>query len=242
MISAAKHGAVETAFASINRRMIRRQFHCVHLRGTQHLECLDRSLPIIGFGNHSNWWDGLVDFYLGHDLLRVDSFMMVGERQLKRYPFFRWIGAFSVNRASGRDLVASVDYAVRLFDRRNRLLWIYPQGELLPNDFRPLKFLPGILRIAEKLEGVQLLPVVHRYEFLGEQRPEVFVNIGQPMTLKTRTKRELFLEELQARLTGLLDETCRSISGGKAGSSFTQVLHGRSSTNVLFDRFRERMP
>jgi hypothetical protein len=58
-------------------------------------------------------------------------------------------------------------------------MWLFPQGEMLPQDRRPLKFFSGIAKLAEKIANVNLVPVCFRYEFLMEQRPEVFISIGR---------------------------------------------------------------
>ncbi len=179
MIQAQKIKLIESFFAGINRGMFKRHFYAHHLRGQEILKEVDSALPLIFYANHSSWWDGLLAFHLSHDIFRLDTILMMEEKQLKRYLFFRWIGAFSVDRENLREAAASLEYAVSEIRHRRRVLWIYPQGILLPNDIRPLAFYNGTAYIARNLETVQLIPVVHRYEFLGEQRPEIFTSIGQ---------------------------------------------------------------
>jgi 1-acyl-sn-glycerol-3-phosphate acyltransferase len=242
VIRPSKTPAVESAMAAANRWLLRRHFHAVHAANLEAVRRLDRSRPVLLFGNHSCWWDGLVAFHLGHDLFGFDQFMPMEERQMHRYAFFRRIGAFSVDRTKPRSAAESVRFALSLFDRPNRALWIYPQGEMLPNDARPLVFLPGLVRIAERLGNAQLLPVAHRYEFMMEQRPEVFVAFGDVRDVREAggaPDRLRLGRELQADLTVLLDRLRERIAARDLGA-FTATLRGRTSTNILFDRARMR--
>src|ERR1051325_158974 len=99
IIRARKHAGVEQVFAAINRLMLKRHFHQIWTEGFERLELLKEKRPVIFYANHSNWWDGLIAFYLSYDLLRTDAYVMMLARQLRKYSFFRWIGAFSVDPA-----------------------------------------------------------------------------------------------------------------------------------------------
>jgi 1-acyl-sn-glycerol-3-phosphate acyltransferase len=189
------------------------------------------------YGNHSNWWDGLVEFLLTTEVFGFDSYLMMEEKQMTRYRFFRWIGAFSVNRARPRDVMASIRYAASIFTRPNRALWIYPQAEMRPNDVRPLRFFGGLARIVELTGRVQLVPVAHRYEFLMEQRPEVFTAFGVPEIVEGIGDREEFLRERESRLTRLLDEVRAEVTEGRTGG-YATILRGYASANVRLDRAR----
>jgi len=237
MIRAEKNRTIEAVFAAVNRRMLCRAFNTVRLAGGDHVDALDRTLPMIFYGNHSCWWDGLMEFFLGRVRFGVDSYLMMDEEQMARYRFFRWIGAFSVNRKSPREAVMSMRYAVSLFDRPNRVLWIYPQGIMRPNDARPLAFYTGIGRILQALGRAQVVPVVHRYEFLLEQRPDALTSLGEPMLVTDVRDPRTVTRELEDRLTAQLDNVRRAVAAG-ALDDFTVILKGHSSTNVQYDRAR----
>ena len=84
---------------------------------------------------------------------------------------------------------------------------------------------------------VQFVPIAHRFELLMEQRPEAFTFIGEPwMPEDPRTPGQL-TEELEQRLTELLD-TLRCTIMRNDLQSFTRILAGRASVNVRYDRFR----
>ncbi|MGB2958971.1 MAG: lysophospholipid acyltransferase family protein [Bacteroidota bacterium] len=217
--------------------MLRRHFEGIYVAGSENVQNLDRSRPIILYGNHSCWWDGLLEFYFSHDLYRFDAYLMMEEKQLVRYSFFRWIGAFSVRRESPREAVAALRYAAALFDRPNRVLWIYPQGVMKPNDVRPLGFYTGAARLTQMVDGAQLVPVAHRYEFLMEQRPAAITAFGTPTLEQGMGDPRELTTKLEDRLVDLLDTLrCSIVSGGL--TRFSRVLGGESSTNVAYDKAR----
>jgi chlorobactene lauroyltransferase len=240
MIAADKQLWFDMLFFRYNTRMLRKHFAKVHLSGLEHLKPLDRSLPIIFFGNHSNWWDGLLEYFLAREVFHLDLYLMMEEKQMVRYKFFRWVGAFSVNRDSPRQAVESMQYAASLFTEPNRALWIYPQGVMQPNDRRPLDFFPGLVRIISMIgKRVQLVPFAHRYEFMMEQRPEAFTLLGAPLTMEGNVDRQSATVKCAATVTNLLD-TLRSRIAQNELQHFTTVLQGTRSTNVTYDAARLR--
>lgn len=103
--------------------------------------------PLIIYMNHPGWWDGYMAFLLDKLVFqeRLESYIMMEEKQLRAYRFFSWCGAFSVDRKRPGEAERSIAYISRLLnERRNRILWILPQGRIVPNDQRPLRVYPGI--------------------------------------------------------------------------------------------------
>jgi len=241
MMPAQKRPRLERFLAAMNRRILRKHFQRVHAGGMSHVWSLDRTRPIILYGNHSCWWDGLMEFFFSADVFHFDAYLMMEERQLHRYDFFRWIGAFSVNRESPRDALRSIQYAASLFERPGRVLWIYPQGVMRPNDLRPLGFYAGTARLLELLHVPQVLPVAHRYEFLMEQRPEAFSLFGPPVDLADTSGRREITAHLERTLAELLDQLRCSIASGRT-EGFETLLQGGASVNVRYDQIRGAGP
>jgi chlorobactene lauroyltransferase len=235
MINARKNRLFERLFLSYTRRTMRRHFHGVHVGGLDNIGRLDRRVPIIVCSNHSSWWDAMLAFILARQVLHLEMFAMMEEKQLARYTFFRLIGAFSVVRESPRAAVESMRYAASLLKKPNVGLWIFPQGMMLPNDVRPLRFYQGAARIAQMVGRVQFLPLAHRYEFLMEQRAEAFTSIGEPWVVENPASPEQLTRELERRLTRELDRLCRRITSHDVGD-FRQVLTGRASVNARYDK------
>lgn len=179
MLEANKSEFFEKIFSVYNINLLKRRFHSFNVKGLENLRNRQTSLPLIIYANHSSWWDGLAAFQISHKL-KFDSFIMMEEKYLKRFFLFRKLGAFSVVRENPRSALESVYYAAALLKDSDRVLWIFPQGEILPNDLRPLHFYKGISKIIEKLGKCATVSLTFRYEFLKEFKPEIFVNIKPP--------------------------------------------------------------
>lgn len=163
---------------------------------------------MIIYCNHSSWWDGLIAFQISREV-RLESFVMMEEKQLKKLSLFRRLGAFSVVRENPRGAFKSINYASRILkENSTRTLWIFPQGEILPNDWRPLKFYGGITKIIEKVGNCYVASLSMRYEFLGEFKPKIFVKIEEPEVISVTEdfNAKSLPERLSARLTENLDK------------------------------------
>lgn len=207
MLKASKSALFESFFAVYNRNLIKRRFHSLHVAGLEYLCRKSNQSPLLIYANHSSWWDGLVAFEISRKT-KLDSFMMMEEKQLKNLFLFRRLGAFSVVRENPRRAVESLNYAVDLLKNPHRTLWIFPQGEILPNDLRPINFYNGLSRIIEKAGKISCVPLAIRYEFLGEFNPQIFVKIGlaEPIEIAENFDSKKFTASSSNRLTNLLDE------------------------------------
>jgi chlorobactene lauroyltransferase len=209
----------------------------LRLRGERSDEL--RALPIIACANHSSWWDGylatLVERSLG-----VDTYLMMEEAQLRRYFFFAWAGCFSVDRQNTRSALQSLQYAARLLkEKPGRMVWLFPQGEIFPNDRRPLVFYNGASYLARMTAPVLLYPVATRIEYQAEQRPDLFISVGEPLRIDAQDTRAAgFLKsstkQLEELVTAELD-LLRADINARDLDSFTRIMRGRSSTNRIFD-------
>ena len=224
MLEANKSLWFEKIFAVYNRNLIERRFNSLKVSGLNFLREKNVDVPLIIFINHSSWWDGLVAFEIFHRT-GLDAYVMMEEKQLKKLYLFRRLGAFSVVREKPRKAVESINYAVKLIKNSSRALWIFPQGEILPNDLRPLNFYNGLARIIEKTGRVWVLPMAMRFEFLGEFKPEIFVKIGSPELIETDVEfdSKKITRSSADRLTDLLDELKTDVIN-KNFSQFEQII------------------
>jgi len=193
--------------------------------------------PLIGYLSHPSWWDGYMAFLLHREVLRrgFESYLMMDERQLSSYRFFSWIGVFSVSLTDAREALRSVAYIGRLLrERRDRCLWIFPQGRLTPGDARPLHVYSGAARIARLAGGAALWPVALRYEFRGEQRPEAFIRAGPLHRAPAGADAAALTAELEARLTAACDALRDEVLGERL-DDYRTLVRGRPGVNRLFD-------
>ena len=215
----------ENIFAVYNKNLFKRRFQAFRVSGLAEMEKINRGLPLLIYANHSSWWDGLAAFEISR-LAALDAFIMMEEKHLKKLFLFRRLGAFSIVRENPRRAMESIRYAVEILTKNPaRSLWIFPQGEILPNDARPIVFYNGLSRIIEKLRRVQTVPIAFRYEFLNDFKPEVFVKIGKVELIVPDEKfdsRKMTVNFAE-NLTVLLDELKTDIAG-KNFSNYTQII------------------
>lgn len=208
MLTAKKNILFENLFAFYHHNLIRRKFNSYQINGLNTLFKRNKSLPLIIFLNHSSWWDGLIAFEISHNL-KLESFIMMDEKQLKKLFLFRLLGAFSINKENPRQARNSLEYAVKILKKNNRhVLWIFPQGEILPNDKRPIYFYNGLSKIVQKFgTKIQMLPIAIRYEFTGNFKPEIFVKIGEIelFSVDNNFSGKKLTEKLSLELTKVLD-------------------------------------
>ncbi|MBE2227772.1 MAG: lysophospholipid acyltransferase family protein [Ignavibacteria bacterium] len=233
MIPAKKNSIIGSLFAFYHKRLIRKHFYAIHLAGKENLDKIDNALPVIMYANHSNWWDGFMAYYLTNRVMKKDDYLMMDIKQMKKYFFFKYIGVFSVNREVPAEAIRSINYASDLLKDSKKYLWIFPQGDMTPQDRRPLKFFSGITKIADKTDRVNLIPVCFRYEYMMEQRPEVFISIGKPRLYTGKTHSDL-TEHLRSNLESQLDKLRDDITAGNL-EDFKTIFRGKDSRNKSFD-------
>lgn len=66
--------------------------------------------------NHSSWWDGLLAYHAAGKLPGKRHYFMMEEEQLRKYAFFRKLGAYSINPGSPGDARASLRYTAGLLE------------------------------------------------------------------------------------------------------------------------------
>lgn len=180
MIPARKHRWFTRWFTGQARARLRRTFSAVRVRGLDALRELTAREPLVIVSNHTAWWDPLLVLYVVEDLLANDTYAMMNAKNLQRLPFFALVGAFGVDAANPADGASAMRYAARLLSQPRRAVWVFPQGEERPVTQRPLGFRAGSAEIA-RVAKCRVVPVGIRYEFRGVERPELLVDVGEPM-------------------------------------------------------------
>lgn len=207
MLRAKKSALFEKIFAVYNANLLRRRFGSFRAAGTVVLNEPESALPTIVYCNHAGWFDGLVAFQLSRTG-GLDSYVMMEERQLRDLWLFRGLGAFSVVRENPREAARSIAYAAQLLrDDAGRTLWIFPQGEIVPADRRPVSFYHGVSRIVERTGRSRLVPLAIRYEFGGNFKPDIYVRAGRPEAAEVGNGAEAkaLTRVLEKRMTDELD-------------------------------------
>ncbi|WP_112179500.1 lysophospholipid acyltransferase family protein [Paraliobacillus zengyii] len=168
----------------LNNYLLKRHFQSIVVEGE--VDPLHKG-PVIYIANHSSWWDGLLLFYMTHQQSKRHHYIMMDEVGLNKYPFFRKIGAFSINRDQPKEVVKSLRYSEQLIKQGNSL-WLFPQGEIQNQEIRPLQFKTGIGYLLERFEQVTIKPVTFYYAFGEAQKPIVSIRIGDPFLVEGTSK------------------------------------------------------
>ena len=202
-----------------------RSFHAARLLGQP--PDPPRDVPLIVVGNHGTWWDGFFVYVLNKEVLHRRLYVMMLEEQLRKYPFFRRIGAFGISQGKVGGVRAALSYSSDLLGDPSHCLCMFPQGTMHRLHDRPLGFRRGLATILALYGGeASLLPLAIACEFLGERRPEAFLLADRVFRLDGATFKGMeWLESEQAAQMDRLDEMIaakergRSLVGGKEPGS-----------------------
>lgn len=199
--------------------MIQHRFFSMKLKNKELFEKRNKNYPNIMYAIHGNWWDGIVGYNMMRRVFNVKPRMMIEE--MNRFPLFSRAGAFPVNKKSPQEAIKSLRYIVEDLKKPDMGLWIFPQGIIKPPNFRPIEFQTGLAyvaqNVAKKHGGVNLIPVAVNYTFLREDRPEVLVEVGEPIILEkegAKIDRHEYTKYLQDEYTKLCDKQLSEIWHG----------------------------
>ena len=118
--------------------------------------------------------------------------------QIQKHPFFRRVGAFSVDRTSPRDGLRAVRYAADRLNDGPHAVVIFPQGGAHPPDQRPVRFERGVERILSLAPAADVVVVALRYEFWLDQRPVALVDVSPGTSRSTDDLRQQLTERIDA--------------------------------------------
>jgi 1-acyl-sn-glycerol-3-phosphate acyltransferase len=113
---------------------------------------VDKDKSVLLLANHFSWWDGFLLYYINHKILKKKFHVMVIAETMQQVSFFKYMGAFSVNKNS-REILASLDYAAKLLNDPQNLVLIFPQGKLYSNFIDKISFEKGLLKITQGVGG-----------------------------------------------------------------------------------------
>ncbi len=136
--------------------------------------------------NHFSWWDGFfIDFVMRRYSNRKLHIMML-EEQLKRFWFFRKLGAYSIDVNNKQSISESLQYTREIISDPAHFVVYYPQGEIQPYDKRPLKLKPGLKRVLQNISRpVSVVPAAFRIQYGDQRKPDVYARFTGPLPGET---------------------------------------------------------
>jgi hypothetical protein len=231
----AKHSKIKNGiFALYLNRLLKKRFASLNLLGD--IPVLSSEWPLILYANHNTWWDGFFVFILNKLFLQRKMYIMMLEKQLAIYSFFRGIGAFGIRKGSPGDIKKSLQYCRQILSEPNTLLCMFPQGELLEWNRRPVVFEKGLLHIIEQApKPVHLLPLAMRPEFLEEERARVFFRFGALQSIKENSPL-VSIEQYALELETLMVQIEKEIAAGGRGKI---IFRGKRSVSKVIEELKK---
>ena len=190
----------EAVFSQYLRWLVRRSFSTVWV----HRDAAPfPSSGYVAAANHSSWWDGFIPYLLHRKSLPHAPFaLMMSDEELRRFPFFRWGGAFSVDATSARRSLPAIRYAAS--EARNGAgVWMFPRGRF-EQSVAPAAWTSGFLHAA-RTAAVPIVPVAMRFRMTEKQRPDAFVDIAPAVEAFSRNARAATARVVAERLQRIDD-------------------------------------
>lgn len=100
-------------------------------------------------------------------------------KQMRTYPFFKYLGAFSTMPHNRSHNLSSLRYAVQSMQRPNASLFIYPEGKIVRSD-AAINFKRGIGWLKKQLPGVDFVPIGIHMHTIRHDKPELHLWVGEP--------------------------------------------------------------
>ena len=175
MIKAKRNPVFERVMRQVTLPQIRKQFHAVYWKGPEF-----DGTPSLYIANHSSWWDGLLYYHLRHTVIDRSTHIMMHEKGLKKFWYFRYTGAYSVNKQSRRDIIEALNYSKEVIEQ-GFSVWIFPQGEEFSQEIRPLVLETGVGHLANQLPQTPIIPITLYYWFGHHKKAEVAILAGEAL-------------------------------------------------------------
>jgi len=180
--------------------LYRRRFDAVYYKGDYRPGSLDST---VWYLNHYTWWDALTPFLLNEKLHKQNLRAIMDEVQVRKYPFFRKLGAFSVDRSNPRKAVQSLKYAADCLTNERIGMYIFPQGSIRPEMERPIKFESGLAWLYQSCPSIDFVPIVTTMNTRYSDRPRLYIRSGTPIK-KSTNDRDQLTEALSQGLEALM--------------------------------------
>lgn len=194
--------------------LVERHFSSLRVKNKENYFKANPKYGNLLYSAHSCFHDGQVAYYLCRKVFNANFHMMIED--LYKLPILSKLGAFSVEKYSPVESLKSINYAANLLSDSGTMIWIFPQGRVMPPDYRPIKFESGLTYICKKVGGLNLIPVAVKYAFTRDDKPDIFMEIGEPIIIDSGiSNKKEFAQFIEDDLTALSDEQIKLISQGE---------------------------
>ena len=224
-------------FAKYTGWTLRRQFHAIHVAGTQHLDSL-RDTPVIVYLNHPSWWDPLTCLFLArHFLWQRPHYAVIDAAALQRYGFFRRLGFFGVEPGTTAGARTFLRQSLRALNANAGTLWLTPQGHFADCRARPVALQPGLSHLVRRAPAqTHLLPLALEYPFGLERQPEIAARFGEvvPVDDLRTASTDTIDRHLSDTLAATMEALARAVIT-RDTDAFDRSWSGAAGTDFCYD-------
>lgn len=162
-------------------RLLKKSFSNFYL--TNEPPDISNEKSLIVTPNHVSWWDGFFIDFLSRKKFNRKMYLMMLESSLKKYWFFKKVGAYSIEPSNPRSIVDTVKYTNDILYSKESFVVTYPQGEIEPFEKRPLSIKSGLkLFVKEHSDNTLVLPIGFKIQYYDKKNPSVICRFGDLLT------------------------------------------------------------
>ncbi len=215
MIKAEHKKWAEFIFDPYINHLLHKNFNGFYVTGN--LPDLEKYPGLIITPNHFSWWDGFITYYLLKKFTRRRIYTMMLEDQLKRYWFFKKVGAYSINQSNPVSIGRTLDYTRKVLNDKKNIVVLYPQGEIQPLTSEKVIIKPGLkLILGKKSNGKYVLPLALKIEYGNNKKPDIAAGFGRIFTAEEiNTDYDTYTQEFQLNVQHLRNlsdfDKCRNL-------------------------------
>lgn len=173
--------------------------------------------PLVITPNHISWWDGFFIYYtVKKHFKRIPHILML-EDQLEKYWFFKYTGCFGINPKNPSSIIEASDYIAEILNEKNSCVVIYIQGEIEPQDKKPLSLKSGLKYFLRKAPAeTQLINAAFRIQFGTKRKPNVFYRFSEFCKLEHfRLHPDAYYDDFRENILKLDEEAFAFFKQGK---------------------------
>lgn len=174
MIEAKHNKFARLIFDFYLKRLLKKNFHSFNQIGN--FPAINMNHPIIAIPNHFSWWDGFfIDFIKTTYFPKHKFFIIMLEKQLKKFWFFNKLGAIGFEPSNPKSLVKLKKYLDSIISKNNPpFIVFYPQGRIQSYDDN-LVFKEGIKYLfSDNYDNTNFLMFAFKIQYLEDKKPDVF--------------------------------------------------------------------
>ncbi|SDG66958.1 lysophospholipid acyltransferase family protein [Mucilaginibacter sp. P25] len=127
--------------------------------------------------NHFSWWDGFIANRTAVYDLKKQFYIMMQQDQFDQHSYFRYIGAYSIQKGS-RAILDSLSYSAGILNDPDNLIVIFPQGELYSNHETFIRVETGVYKLMRQIKGpCQVVYHCTLIDYFESLKPRAYVHL-----------------------------------------------------------------